>query len=437
MARTTKGRIFQRGKTWYVQYYLAGRQIVQTLRTTDKREAQRLADERLAGLRIADKAEQAKAAASRLSSVEDELTTWKEEHRPRLALADVWPKYLAARNRPQSGAHTLADYARQWERFATWMGKNCADQSNAEDVTPEDAGAFLLYLEDAKAGPGLGPNRYNKAIQALRLIFRVITPHTAGKPNPFTDCQPKPLEPERHRELSEAELTKVCTAATGELRTLLALGLYCGFRIASAATLQWNEVDMTAGVIVHAPPKTIRRTGKRVAVPIHPTLAAILAETPPEQRAGPLLPELCESYRRDNGCKIAKIIREHFKTCGIASSEKLPGRKKAVARATFHSLRHSLVSALARRGVPLASVRELVGHTSEAVQRAYLHTTAEDMRQAINAMPSATAAPALPPGDDAAAEAEAIRARLAKLLAAAPLDVLKKWEAVAKMQPLH
>jgi integrase len=433
MARTTKGRMFQRGKRWYVQYYVNGRQIAQSLGTTDKREAARLFDERMAGLRLNDRAKQTQAAAAALATAETELAQWQEDHRARLALADAWPKYIAARNRPQSGAHTLADYARQWKRFAEWMKANHPKRRNLEDVTAADAGDFLLHLE----GLGLGANRYNKAIQALRLVFRVLASQCSGMANPFADCQPKPLEPERHRELSEAELTRICSTAAGELRTLLALGLYCGFRVADAAQLRWDEIDLAAGVITRAPSKTKRRTKKRVAPSIHPTLAAILSETPPESRTGPLLPEFCESYRHDNGSKIAKIIREHFKACGVATAEHIEGRKMGVARATFHSLRHTLVSTLHRRGIPLGDVRELVGHTSEAIQRVYLHTNNDDMRKAVNAMPSMADAFALPAGDTAvpagAVTLDDLRRDVNRAATAADAETLRRMLAAASL----
>ena len=46
------------------------------------------------------------------------------------------------------------------------------------------------------------------------------------------------------RELTIDELRKVCQTATGELRTLLALGIYSGLRLGDCATLRWGEVDL-------------------------------------------------------------------------------------------------------------------------------------------------------------------------------------------------
>jgi hypothetical protein len=85
-----------------------------------------------------------------------------------------------------------------------------------------------------------------------------------------------------------------------------------------------------------------------------------------------------------------------------------------------------MVSALARRGASLAGVRELVGHASESIQRAYLHTRAEDMRQAVSALPSFTAPP-----DPEKEKVLAIRKRLVELLDVAPFDALEKIEKFA------
>ena len=75
----------------------------------------------------------------------------------------------------------------------------------------------------------------------------------------------------------------VCQSATGELRVLLALGVYCGLRLGDCATLRWAEVDLPRGIIRRIPNKTARRNPKPVIVPIHRVLREMLSETPAEQ----------------------------------------------------------------------------------------------------------------------------------------------------------
>ena len=93
------------------------------------------------------------------------------------------------------------------------------------------------------------------------------------------------------RELTLAELQAVCSAATGEMRLLLALGVYAGLRLADAALLEWGSVDMVRRILSVIPVKTARRTQKRITVPIHPALLALLAETPEHRRKGYVMPD--------------------------------------------------------------------------------------------------------------------------------------------------
>jgi integrase len=66
------------------------------------------------------------------------------------------------------------------------------------------------------------------------------------------------------------------------MRTLFAVGVYCGLRLGDAARLDWGCVDLVRRVVRVAPAKTARRAnGMVVSIPLHPSLLAILSDTPP------------------------------------------------------------------------------------------------------------------------------------------------------------
>lgn len=52
----------------------------------------------------------------------------------------------------------------------------------------------------------------------------------------------------------------------------------------------------------------------------------------------------------------------------------------------FHTLRHSLVGALAARGVDQRLIDEWVGHTTEEMRRRYRHLEPDLQRQALRAV---------------------------------------------------
>lgn len=183
--------------------------------------------------------------------------------------------------------------------------------------------------------------------------------------------------------MTAAELTAVCKSATGELRPLLAVGLYCGFRLGDAVTLAWEGIAPNLSTITRLPGKTAYK-GEALTIPVHPALRAILAELP--RGTGPVMPGLAARYAKDKG-GVAKIIRKHFEASKIVTSETGPGRKRAASVVGFHSLRHCFVSLQARAGTPESITRALVGHASPMVHAIYQHANGEDTRKAIAALP--------------------------------------------------
>src|SRR5206468_8307677 len=140
-------------------------------------------------------------------------------------------------------------------------------------------------------GGRLSPNTYNKHLNLLTLVFRVLKHKGKLNSNPWEDIQRKRIATHSRRELTVDELKKICKAATGELRTLFALGIYSGLRLGDCAALRWGEVDLPRGLIRRVPNKTARRNPKPVIVPIHPVLSDLLAETQTEKRGEYVLPD--------------------------------------------------------------------------------------------------------------------------------------------------
>jgi len=64
------------------------------------------------------------------------------------------------------------------------------------------------------------------------------------------------------------------------------------------------------------------------------------------------------------------------------------GLKKACRKAglndvTWHTFRHTFASRLTRNGADLATVKELLGHSSVSVKMRYAHTNRDAKRQAV------------------------------------------------------
>ncbi len=390
--------------------------------------------------------------SSKLATAETDLQAARLESVPGVKIADAFDAYERTPRtmRPDSGDATLEQYAFQWGRFARWIGENHPEAVTLRDVTEDHAAAYAADLQAA----GLSGGTVNKHVGLLRLVFRVLRKQAGITADPWGDIRPAKHRAKGRRELSTVELRRVCDEASGELRPLLALGLYTGMRLADCALLRWDEIDDAQGVIMATPQKTARTSGKQVRLPIHASLREILQALP---RAGEyVLPETATDYqaRRDY---VTDKIQRHFRACGIdvhaagtggqierdgagAPVRDDAGRvqivdtgKRAVVAVGFHSLRHSFVSMCRAAGVPLSVVESLVGHSNPNMTRLYTHTSGGAAEQAIAGLPSFTGGDGTPPeGENAltgvleslaglsTADLRAVGARVKKLLATRP-----------------
>jgi integrase len=388
------GHIFKRGSSFYLRWTVEGKIFSKALRdekgqsVTTKREAEEARIKAMAPFAVADEAAALESIVGKLEGRKAELAQWEDEQNPALPISQAWTQFLASPNRPDTGGETLYQYECQWSRFADWMKEKHQDLLALRDVTKEIAEDYAASLNHGT----LSPNTYNKHLNLLTLVFRVVKSKAKLAGNPWEEIQKKHLVTHSRRELTIDELKTVCQKAEGELRTLLALGIFTGMRLGDCATLRWAEADLARGMIRRIPNKTARRNPKTVIVPIHRDLLAMLAAVPAESRGEHVLPETAARYihRSDT---VTDLVQAHFKSCGIKVWKPGTGpdskdAKRAVIEVGFHSLRHTFVSVCRENNVPLAVVESIVGHSNPSMTRHYTHVGELAAGLAVAALPS-------------------------------------------------
>lgn len=396
------GNLVKRGSNYYVRAMIEGKVITKALRDesgnpiTTKREAELAKEKFMAPFAVATKAEALQTIAGKLADSQAEVIKWQDEQNPPLLITQTWSAFLASPNRPDSGSETLYQYECQWSRFADWIKETHTGLLTLREVTRDIAEEYAANLNHGK----LSPNTYNKHLGLLTLVFRVVKQKAKLTENPWEDIQRKRLVTQSRRELTVDELRKVCGSATGELKTVLALGVYSGLRLGDCATLRWGETDLRRCIITRIPNKTGRRNPKPVIVPIHPVLLEMLAETPADQRGEYVLPETAALYANRIDL-VTDRIQAHFKACGIKLHKAGTGEsgKRAVIEVGFHSLRHTFVSLCRESNAPLSVVESIVGHSSPAMTRHYTHVGEIAAINAVAALPAVI-------GDDKPAESK-------------------------------
>ena len=372
------GTLVKRGKFWHVVWKVDGKQFGRSTKKTTLPEAEKERTRIMAPFRGGDQVEVLQNLVTRLQVAQGDAASVAAAA-PGLLLADAWLAYLDAPGRPDSGPGTLRTYEMIFAQFLAWLATAWPDIAQLRHVTEAHAAGYARHLTTK----GVSPNTFNKAIRTLRLVFRVLGRQEKLSGTPWDEVQLKRQVAFGRRALSAEELAGIVGTAEGELRTLFEIGLYLGCRLGDACSLSWSAVDLGRGLVAYTPGKT----GRPLAVPLHPVLAAALAQTPTEDRKGPVLPEIAARYERDPS-GVTRQIQRHIGSCGIVTTE--PGKLKARVLVGFHSLRHSAVSMLRDAGAPLSVTMGIVGHTTTAMHDLYTHAGAEAMREAIGRMPDVT-----------------------------------------------
>ena len=386
------GYLFKRGDNFYVNWRVNGKLFSKALRDangqpiTSRREAEEAKDVFMMPLALTDEAESLRTIADKSNTLQSKLDGQGEA----LPLTQAWARYMQSTKRPDTGPDTLAVYEGQFGQFVAWMTEHHPEVMEMRDVGDTIAEE---YATSELNGGKLAPGTYNKHLNVLALVFRVLFKAAKLTVNPWADIERKKLKGKvnHRRELTVELLRKLCQSATGEMKVLFAVGIFTGLRLRDCATLRWDEVDLRRNFISRVPNKTMRYSDKPVFVPLSPDLRAMLSEMPEASRGEYVLPATAEMYLNHKK-NLVNAIQQHFIDSGIVTHK--PGSgidgKRAVVQFGFHSLRHSFVSICANANVPLSVVQSIVGHSNPAMTQVYTHTSQLAARQAVAALPSMT-----------------------------------------------
>lgn len=364
---------------WYLCFTVRGKKKILSLKTKDKKEAERQADSLLRPLI------EAKTKESLAYHIGEARNILKRNN---IKVDDVWNLYLKNPMRPNSGNTTLEFYRRYWEIFKNWMNQKYPSVIYFSDISEEIANEYASTREVAGRG-------YNERIKTLRLITRVFQKAGAPYENYWNQISLKSEQPISRSELTEEELFKILDSFEdenlqvrnkSEMKVLFHIGAWTGLRLADVAQIRWDNLDFERRLITIQPQKT-KRLEKTIHIPMHTRLIQELNKL--EKIAGNdyVLPAVSLRYI-ENPCGINADIKKVFEHNGFKTSIAPKGqRQNRICKYGFHSFRHSFVSFCAKAGVPLAIVQSIVGHGSPAITRHYIHIGQESIEKAIQALP--------------------------------------------------
>lgn len=373
------GGLQKRGNIWYAVYRQSGRQVWKSTGCTREGDAITFLRDLIAPLNAGDQAKAFRKAADDAYELKGELVGRS------LRIDEIWEKFRRSPERLDASPSTMKGYRAQLKRFEDWIKRTHPSLKAMADVEDGIAREYAEWL-----GGQTGSPTYNNHIGLLRMCWKIVNRSTGWKENPWIPITKKKSVSVSKRDLTWEEIQKLLAADTGEWKLLITIGIYTALRLADAATLKWEEVDLDLKKIVRAPRKTIRRTGRPVTIPIFPDLHQILSELKSRKPKKEIyvLPTLARRYER-NRSSLCHHIARIFNRADITrmTTDIKPGRLNNSVAAGFHSLRHSFVSLCRTGNVSEAVVMSIVGHGSPAMTRHYTHIGDDAARTAMVALP--------------------------------------------------
>lgn len=368
-------------KFWFACVTLPnGRRVQRSTKETDRKKAQRIADQWEAVTR-------GRVTARQTQKVIADL--YRDITGQRLVFPTVREYFNSwvARKKPETSDSTYIFYQAKAQRFIDWLG-NRADQQISL-ITRDDILAFRAAELER-----VSPRSVNHAIKFLRMVFK--TAKEDGKyhdENPASGVKVAKLNGTTRRGFTIPEIQRVLHAANDEWASLIYFGLYTGQRLGDLARLTWQNVDLDRDEIRFV----TRKTGRTMIIPIAPPLREqiekLSAGDDPHQ---PLHPRAFASVEKSGGVKtISRQFYELLAAAGLTKpkvhrkSENAPGRdgQRELSQISFHSLRHTATSLMKNAGINASVVMDIIGHDSEAVSAHYTHIDEQTKREAIAQLP--------------------------------------------------
>lgn len=253
-------------------------------------------------------------------------------------------------------------------------GPHMRDFAKTPLTTFDETLAFEFDARLVKAGNGASSRRNHLIV--LRSVLRAAVMAKYLDAMPMLPKLPK-VGTKEPKVPTRAEIELVIDAARSHQRLALALAALAGLRAGEIRGLRRRDVDLARGLLtvrqaicrgVAAAPKS----GNERVIPIASSLLCFL------QKA-----LLAEPTKEPDASICRTRSGRPWSQTGISSALRRAQARAKVGGWTLHTLRHSFVTELFRRGAGAPTVQRLAGHQSLAVTQRYSHVQVDDLRRAV------------------------------------------------------
>ncbi|HBU69635.1 MAG TPA: hypothetical protein DEE98_04550 [Elusimicrobia bacterium] len=236
------------------------------------------------------------------------------------------------------------------------------------------AGKYLseitpLAIEDYRAWRirgGVKKTTVNRDMALLKHIYTKAIEWGKAEENPVKRVKNFPENNDRVRFLEKGEIKALMDCCPYLLKQIVFVAIHTGMRQGNILSLTWDAIDFDRGIITL--PTTKNKKGHHVSM--NSMLIAMLENM--KSKCNPDSPYVFEN----KGKRLSRygIVRGTFNRVV---------RKAGIVDFHFHDLKHTFASLLAMAGVPISTIKELLGHKTEAMTRRYTHLSPEYKKSTV------------------------------------------------------
>jgi len=301
----------------------------------------------------------------------------------------AWLKYWLETKKEGRAETTYERYSKIAEDFIIFLGKRATMPLTALRV--EDVEKFkAAELQSGKTGTSV-----NVELKALRAAFNTARSRGYITSNPAEGCEAAPNDGETKHVFTRTEIDALleATKEQKEWKTAILLGLFTGMRLQDVLKIKWNNLDFSTHTATVTPQKQARTKKPRtIVVPLPDQVENAILSLPTTSKAPDayVLPALAKM--KSGGANGASSrFNRIMEAAGIDRIELRPkqntdaktkSKGRRICGKSFHSLRHTALSALADAGIPEDVRMRLVGHENVDVNRRYTKQDVEVLRKA-------------------------------------------------------
>lgn len=330
MATRGDGRLYQRGRIWWIQYNHRGHVFRESTRSADERLARRLLRKRLGeiggGIFLGPKTER---------TTFDELAT------------EIENDYRINGRKSADKLPLRLTYLR--DTFG---------HDRAIDITTDRIKGFIVRRQDG----GAANATINQELATLKRMFSLGVQSGKVAVRPFI-----PMLKEHNVRtgfFEHEDFVRLRHALPEPLGPLASFGYFTGWRIAEIRSLRWHQVDLALGCVRLNPGTTKNDDGRLVYLTAE--IRGVLAELWRARRLD------CPFVFHRNGKPIGDFRKAWATACADAG---VPGR-------LFHDFRRTAVRNMVRAGVPERVAMQISGHKTRAIFDRYHIVCDADLKEA-------------------------------------------------------